>query len=463
MAVRLGGTANDGEERMLSGGAPVLQQLLEGEARPSSLGHPCRFCAAPVSTVVCDLGMSPLCESFLTVGQLNQVESFYPLRADVCEQCWLVQLERYVTPEEIFTEYAYFSSYSDSWVRHARDYTEMVIERLGLGGDSLVVELASNDGYLLQHFVARRVPVLGIEPALNVATAAEERGVPTMTRFFGEEMASDLAAEGRQADLVIANNVLAQVPDLNSFVAGIKLLLKPGGVVTVEFPHLLRLMEGNQFDTIYHEHFSYFSFSTARRIFARHGITLFDVEELPTHGGSLRIYGRHATAEEPPVGERVERLLAREAAAGLETPAPYRAFGEQVIETKRKLLAFLIRAKREGASIAGYGAPGKGNTLLNFCGIRTDFLDYTVDRNPYKHGRFTPGTHIPIYPPSRLAETRPDYILILPWNLKDEIMAQLTDALDWEARFVVPIPEVTVYGPAPTSGASPARQGGGGR
>jgi SAM-dependent methyltransferase len=408
--------------------------------------------------MVCDLGMSPLCESFLAAEQLNQVEHFYPLRADVCEQCWLVQLERYVAPEEIFTDYAYFSSYSDSWVRHARDYTEVVIDRLGLDGDSLVVELASNDGYLLQHFVARGVPVLGIEPARNVAAAALERGVPTMTRFFGEELAAELAAEGRRADLVVANNVLAQVPDLNSFVAGIELLLKPGGVVTVEFPHLLRLMEGNQFDTIYHEHFSYFSFSTAQRVFARHGLTLFDVEELPTHGGSLRIYGRRAAEAEPPAGERVERLVTRERAVGMETPAFYRSFGEQVMETKRKLLEFLIRAKREGASIAGYGAPGKGNTLLNYCGIRTDFLDYTVDRNPYKHGRFTPGTHIPIYPPSRLAETRPDYILILPWNLKDEIMAQLTDALEWGARFVVPIPEVAVYEPAAASGHSRSRE-----
>jgi SAM-dependent methyltransferase len=438
----------------------LQQQLPERPVVAPWLGYPCRFCGAPVSRVVCDLGMSPLCESFLTVEQLNQAEHFYPLRADVCERCWLVQLERYVAPEEIFTEYAYFSSYSDSWVRHARDYTEMIVKRLGLGSGSLVVELASNDGYLLQHFVARGVPVLGIEPALNVAAAAEERGVTTMTRFFGEELAAELAAQGRQADLIIANNVLAQVPDLNSFVAGIRLLLKPGGVVTVEFPHLLRLMEGNQFDTIYHEHFSYFSFSTARRIFASHGLTLFDVEELPTHGGSLRIYGRHAGAADPPVGERVARLAARELAAGLETPAPYLAFGKQVMRTKRKLLEFLIGAKRAGASIAGYGAPGKGNTLLNYCGIRTDFLDYTVDRNPYKHGRFTPGTHIPIYPPSRLAQTRPDYILILPWNLKDEIMAQLSDTIDWDARFVVPIPEVTVHQPAAATGGSPARQGG---
>jgi SAM-dependent methyltransferase len=390
--------------------------------------------------------MSPLCESFLTAEQLNQMEPFYPLRAGVCEQCWLVQLERYVTPESIFTEYAYFSSYSDSWVRHARDYVDLATERLGLGPDSLVVELASNDGYLLQHFVARGVPVLGIEPAHNVAQAAEGRGVPTLTRFFGEELADELADDGRQADLVVANNVLAQVPDLNGFVAGIARLLKPGGVVTVEFPHLVRLMEGNQFDTIYHEHFSYFSFGTARRIFARHGLVLFDVEELPNHGGSLRIWGRHADAADGAVSERVAELAARELAAGLETLEPYAGFGERVAQTKRNLLEFLIAAKGDGATIAGYGAPGKGNTLLNYCGIRTDFLDYTVDRNPYKHGRFTPGTHIPIHPPSKLAETRPDYILILPWNLKDEIIAQLTRDLDWDARFVVPIPEVAVHG-----------------
>jgi hypothetical protein len=388
-------------------------------------GYPCRFCAAPVTRVVCDLGMSPLCESFLTAGERNQMEPFYPLRADVCERCWLVQLESYVAPEAIFTEYAYFSSYSDSWVRHAERYAKVAADRLGLGPGSLVVELASNDGYLLQHFVAMGVPVLGIEPAVNVAAAAEERGVPTLTRFFGVE--------------------LAQVPDLNDFVAGIKLLLAPGGVVTVEFPHLARLMDGNQFDTIYHEHFSYFSFGTAQRIFARHGITLFDVEELASHGGSLRIWGRHDGAEGP-VDERVGALLERELATGLQTPEAYAGFGERVAETKRQLLDFLIAAKREGASIAGYGAPGKGNTLLNYCGIRTDFLDYTVDRNPYKHGRFTPGTHIPIFPPSKLAETRPDYILILPWNLKDEIVAQLTADLGWDARFVVPIPEVTVLG-----------------
>jgi SAM-dependent methyltransferase len=412
-----------------------------------SVHYPCRFCAAPVTTVVCDLGMSPLCESFLAADQRNQMEPFYPLRADVCRRCWLVQLESYVAPESIFTEYAYFSSYSDSWVDHARRYTEAIIDRFGLGAGSMVVELASNDGYLLQHFVERGVPVLGVEPAVNVAEAAEARGVPTLTRFFGRELAGELAADRGQADLVVANNVLAQVPDLNDFVAGIARLLAPGGVVTVEFPHLVRLLEGNQFDTIYHEHFSYFSFGTARRIFGRHGIELFDVEELATHGGSLRIYGRHRDGPGPAPSARVDGLAAREAAAGMETLAPYLGFGARVERTKRRLLEFLVRAKDEGASIAGYGAPGKGNTLLNYCGIRTDFLDYTVDRNPYKHGRFTPGTHIPIHPPERLAETRPDYILILPWNLKDEIIAQLDYTRAWGASFVVPIPEVTVQGP----------------
>jgi SAM-dependent methyltransferase len=413
-----------------------------------SVHYPCRFCAAPVTTVVCDLGMSPLCESFLAADQRNQMEPFYPLRADVCQRCWLVQLESYVAPESIFTEYAYFSSYSDSWVDHARRYTEAMIDRFGLGAGSMVVELASNDGYLLQHFVGRGVPVLGVEPAVNVAEAAEARGVPTLTRFFGRELAGELAADRGQADLVVANNVLAQVPDLNDFVAGIARLLAPGGVATVEFPHLVRLLEGNQFDTIYHEHFSYFSFGTARRIFGRHGIELFDVEELATHGGSLRIYGRHRDTAGPAPSARVDELAAREAAAGMETLAPYLGFRARVERTKRRLLEFLVQAKDEGASIAGYGAPGKGNTLLNYCGIGTDFLDYTVDRNPYKHGRFTPGTHIPIHPPERLAETRPDYILILPWNLRDEIIAQLDYTRAWGASFVVPIPEVTVQRPS---------------
>jgi SAM-dependent methyltransferase len=405
----------------------------------------CLFCAAPLRHTFVDLGMSPLCESFLTLERLNEMEPFYPLHAWVCERCFLVQVEEYVRPEGIFTEYAYFSSYSDSWLAHARAYVEMITARLGLGADSRVVELGSNDGYLLQFFVARGIPVLGVDPAKNVAEKAIARGVPTITKLFGRQTASELVAGGTRADLICGANVLAQVPDVNDFVAGIALLLKPGGVVTIEFPHLMRLMAENQFDTIYHEHFSYFSFLTAERIFAAHGLTLFDVEELPTHGGSLRIYARHAGETSAPVTERAQRLRAREVTAGLDRLETYAAFTEQVHETKRRLLEFLIGARRQGKRIAGYGAPGKGNTLLNYCGIRTDFVEYTVDRNPYKHGRFLPGTHIPIYPPERIGETRPDYVLILPWNLKDEIMEQLAYIRSWGGQFVVPIPDVKVY------------------
>jgi SAM-dependent methyltransferase len=405
----------------------------------------CLFCTTPLRHTVVDLGMSPLCESFLTAEQLNQMEPFYPLHVWVCERCFLVQVEEYVRPEGIFTEYAYFSSYSDSWLAHAKAYVEMITARLGLNAGSRVVELGSNDGYLLQFFVARGIPVLGVDPARNVAQAAIARGVPTVTKLFGRETARELVREGAPADLICGANVLAQVPDVNDFVGGIALLLKPGGVVTVEFPHLMRLMAENQFDTIYHEHFSYFSFLTAERIFAAHGLTLFDVEELPTHGGSLRIYARHAEDTARPVTERAVKLRDRERAAGLDRLETYASFTEQVHETKRGLLEFLIGARRRGKRVAGYGAPGKGNTLLNYCGIRTDFLEYTVDRNPYKHGRFLPGTHIPIYPPERIRETRPDYVLILPWNLKDEIMEQLAFIRSWGGQFVVPIPDVKVY------------------
>ncbi len=405
----------------------------------------CLFCAAPLRHTFVDLGMSPLCESFLTAEQVNQMEPFYPLHVWVCERCFLVQVEQYVRPETIFTEYAYFSSYSDSWLAHARAYVEMISERLALGAGSRVIELGSNDGYLLQFFVAKGIPVLGVDPAKNVAERAIARGVPTITKLFGRETARELLDGGTQADLVCGANVLAQVPDVNDFVAGITLLLKPGGVVTIEFPHLMRLMAGNQFDTIYHEHCSYFSFLTAERIFAAHGLTLFDVEELPTHGGSLRIYARHAVDATRPVSERAAKLRERELAAGLDRLETYASFTEQVHETKRRLLEFLIAARRKGERLAGYGAAGKGNTLLNYCGIRTDFLEYTVDRNPYKHGRFLPGTHIPIFPPERIQETRPDYVLILPWNLKDEIMEQLAGIRAWGGQFVVPIPDVKVY------------------
>jgi SAM-dependent methyltransferase len=373
------------------------------------------------------------------------MEPFFPLHVYVCENCFLVQLEEFVSPEEIFTEYAYFSSYADTWLQHAKAYTNSMVERFNLDKRSHVVEVASNDGYLLQYFVEKGIPALGIEPARNVAKVAIEKGVPTLMEFFGQDCARRLVVEGKLADLIAGNNVLAQVPDVNDFVAGLKILLKPQGVITIEFPHLMCLVAENQFDTIYHEHFSYFSFITAKKIFAAHGLTLFDVEELSTHGGSLRIYARHAEDSSKPVSERALELEQREQQAGLTRMTYYSAFDEQVKETKRKLLEFLIKAKRESKQIAGYGAPGKGNTLLNYCGIRSDFLDYTVDRNPYKQGKFLPGTHIPIYPPDRIRETKPDYVLILPWNFKDEIMRQMAFIRGWGGQFVVPIPEVRIY------------------
>jgi C-methyltransferase C-terminal domain/Putative zinc binding domain/Methyltransferase domain len=405
----------------------------------------CRFCHAPLQQTFVDLGMSPLCESYVSAEQLNQMEPFYPLHVRVCGHCFLVQLEEYVSPERIFTDYAYFSSYSETWLEHAKNYAEQMAGRFRLNASSLVVEIASNDGYLLQYFVSKQIPVLGIEPAANVAAEGVQKGVPTLVKFFGRNTARELLAQGTQADLLLGNNVLAQVPDLNDFVAGMKILLASRGVVTVEFPHLMRLMEENQFDTIYHEHFSYFSFLTAEKIFAAHGLTFFDVEELSTHGGSLRIYARHAEDSSKPVSARIEELRTREETAGFTCLDRYQSFTEQVNETKRALLEFLIQAKRAGKQIVGYGAPGKGNTLLNFCGIRSDFLDYTVDRSPHKQGKFLPGTHIPIHSVDRIRETRPDYVLILPWNLKDEIMKQSAYIREWGGQFVVPIPEVKLY------------------
>jgi hypothetical protein len=404
----------------------------------------CRFCGAPLTHTFVDLGMSPLCESYLRADQLNAMEPFYPLHVWVCECCYLVQLEEYVSPAEIFTEYAYFSSYADTWLEHARTYVEQMRVRFGLHAGSHVVEVASNDGYLLQYFVQAGIPALGVEPAVNVAEAAIAKGVPTRVEFFGVDCARRMIAEGLAADLIAGNNVLAQVPDLNDFVGGLKVLLKPTGVITVEFPHLMRLMAGNQFDTIYHEHFSYFSFVTAEKIFAAHGLTVFDVEELSTHGGSLRIYARHAENTAQAVTPRVAELRSRELAGGFTTMAAYASFHEQVKATKRSLLAFLIEARAGGKRVAGYGAPGKGNTLLNYCGIRTDLLDFTVDRNPYKQGMFLPGTHIPIHHPDAIADAQPDYVLILPWNFKDEIMQQLAYIRHWGGQFVLPIPHIEV-------------------
>ena len=415
------------------------------DPRPTETALPsCRFCAAPLRRTFVDLGMSPLCESYVPAERVNAMEPFYPLHAKICERCLLVQLEEFVAADEIFSEYAYFSSYSDSWVAHARAYVEMAVERFGLGPDSLVVEVASNDGYLLQHVVERGIPALGIEPAANVAVAAREKGIETVVEFFGRDLAAHLVAEGRRADLLAANNVMAHVPDLNDFVGGMEPLLAPQGVVTIEVPHLLRLVEDNQFDTIYHEHFSYFSLLTARKVLSAHGLEVFDVDELKSHGGSLRLYAQRRSSGRRPVGEKVEALLERERSLGFDTLERHRGFSARVEETKWRLLEFLIQCRREGKRVAGYGAPGKGNTLLNYCGIRRDLLDFTVDRNPYKQGQYLPGTHIPIRHPEALEQARPDYILILPWNLKEEIVAQLSYAREWGAGCVVPIPEVEV-------------------
>lgn len=405
----------------------------------------CRACGAPLKLTFVDLGMSPLSNSYLKPEQLELAERFYPLHARVCERCLLVQLGEFEPPEHIFSgDYAYFSSYSDLWLKHASDYVEQMVSRFGFGKRHLAVEIASNDGYLLQHFVKKGVPVLGIEPAANCARAAEEKGVTTLVKFFGTQTATQLAAQGRKADLLLGNNVLAHVPDLNDFVRGMQVLLASGGVITMEFPHLLNLIEQNQFDTIYHEHFSYFSFLVVEQVFARHGLVLFDVEELPTHGGSLRIFARHAADSAKAVEARVGALKEKEKRAGLDRIDAYRTYGERVQRSKRRLLEFMVRAKEEGKRIVGYGAPAKGNTLLNYCGLRTDFIEFTVDRSPHKQGCFLPGTHIPILHPDRIREARPDYLLILPWNLKDEVMAQTAYIREWGGRFVVPIPEVAV-------------------
>ncbi len=407
----------------------------------------CRFCHKELSDTFVNLGGSPIANDNLTPDQLNRAEKFYPLHAFVCGHCLLVQLEEVESPDHIFGDgdYAYFSSFSESWLKHAKAYTDLMVERFELNQNSQVVEIASNDGYLLQYFVQKGIPVLGVEPAGNCAKAAIEKGVPSIVKFFGVQTAKELVEDGTQADLLLGNNVLAHVPDLNDFVGGMKIALKPSGVITMEFPHLLQLMQQNQFDTIYHEHFSYFSFLTVEKVFAAHGITLFDVQEIPTHGGSLRIYGRHTENTSLALSDRVTQLKEKEIAAGLDQIPTYLTFGEQVKETKRKLLTFLIEAKRQGKTIVGYGAPAKGNTLLNYCGVGTDFIDYTVDRSPHKQGLFLPGTHIPILAPEQIQATKPDYVLILPWNLREEIMTQMAYIREWGGQFVVPIPEVKVF------------------
>ncbi|MDX8392431.1 MAG: class I SAM-dependent methyltransferase [Mariprofundaceae bacterium] len=409
------------------------------------MGLNCRFCGVGLTQSFCDLGMSPLSNANIHPEQMNQMERFYPLHAFVCHACWLVQLDSFEAPDYIFDEhYTYFSSYSDSWLAHAKAYVGKMHERWHLDASSHVVEIASNDGYLLQYFVERGIPVLGVEPTANTAAVARRKNVPTLEKFFGVETAKALAAQGKHADLLLGNNVLAHVPDLNDFVAGMKILLRPDGVITMEFPHLLQLIRNNQFDTIYHEHFSYLSLLTVEKVFAAHGLTLFDVEELPTHGGSLRIYARHEQDDAKTVSATVATLRGKEERAGLNAVQVYGDFAEQVRETKRGLLDFLIEAKRNGKSIVGYGAPAKANTLLNYCAVRGDFIDYTVDRSPHKQGTFLPGTHIPVYHPDQIAETKPDYIIILPWNLKEELIAQLAYAREWGAKFVLLIPKVEV-------------------
>ena len=405
----------------------------------------CRLCGASLREVFADLGMSPLANSYRKPEQLQTMEPFYPLRAYVCHQCFLVQLEQFETPESIFTEYAYFSSFSTSWLEHARCYAGLVRERFGLGSASQVVEIASNDGYLLQYFKERGVAVLGVEPARTVAEAAIQKGIPTRNAFFNKDTATKLVNEGLSADLIVANNVLAHVPDLHHFIAGFAILLKPQGLITLEFPHLLELMRHVEFDTIYHEHFSYLSLLAVERLLAAHNLAVFDVERLPTHGGSLRLYVKHAADGTKPTGETVARLRKDEAEAHLDCLETYRAFSNAVKRVKLDLLEFLIGCARTLKSVAGYGAPAKGNTLLNYCGIGPELLPYTVDRNPHKQGLYLPGTQIPVEHPDRIAERRPDFLLILPWNLKQEIAEQMACIRGWGGRFVTPIPSVDIF------------------
>jgi SAM-dependent methyltransferase len=406
----------------------------------------CRGCGAGLPAPFLDLGATPLANSYLKAEDLSGPEPFYPLQVHVCERCFLVQLPVVQGPAAIFADYAYFSSYSTSWLQHAAEYASRMVDRLALDSRSLVVEVASNDGYLLQYFRDRRLAVLGVEPARNVAAAAIAVGIPTVMDFFGARLARELAATGRQADLLVANNVLAHVPELEDFVDGLRIALKPRGLLTVEVPHLLRLMAERQFDTIYHEHLSYFSLAVVSRIFLRHGLSVVDVDQLATHGGSLRIYARHRDDPTQPATARIAAVIAAEEEAGMMTRERYQAFAEQARETKRALLDFLIATKRRRQSIVGYGAPAKGNTLLNYCGVGTDFIDYTVDRSPHKQGLYLPGSRIPIHAPHRITETKPDYVLILPWNLKDEIVEQMAVVRKWRGRFVIPIPQAEVVG-----------------
>jgi SAM-dependent methyltransferase len=407
--------------------------------------HSCRFCNTPLNQIFLDLGMSPLANSFLDTKMLNQKEPFYPLQTFVCDNCFLVQLEEFQSPENIFSDYAYFSSYSESWLKHAENYVNMIMSRFRLDSNSFVVEIASNDGYLLQYFKKRNIPILGIEPAANIAKVAEEKGIPTLVKFFGVKTASDLVHAGKRSDLILGNNVLAHVPDLNDFIDGIKILLKENGIITMEFPHLLQLMQQNQFDTIYHEHFSYFSLLAVKKIFNQHGLEVFDVEKISTHGGSLRVYAKHSDDIVHMITENVDKLLLEEKEFGLDKISTYKAFQRKIDSVKQDISNFFLDAKKNGKKIVCYGAPAKGNTLLNYCGIGLDVIEFTVDRSPYKQGMHLPGTHIPITSPEKIRDARPDYLVILPWNLKDEIMTQMSYIREWGGKFVVLIPEVQIY------------------
>ena len=404
----------------------------------------CRFCGKKLTNLFVSLGLSPLSNSYLSKQQLNKREPFYEIDLYVCGFCFLVQLEEFESPEHIFSNYAYFSSYSDTWLKHVKAYVEKMVEIFKINRDSFVVEIASNDGYLLQYFMEKRVPVLGIEPAKNVAEVALKKGVPTEIAFFGVETAKRLSTGGRLPDLLLGNNVLAHVPDLNDFVKGLKIMLKPEGVITMEFPHLIKLVEDMLFDTIYHEHFSYFSFLTVEKVFASHGLTIFDVEKIPTHGGSLRIYAKHADDVSKRISDNIFKLRAQEKAGGFDTLVPYLGFGKKVMAKRDEILDFLISAKKANRKVVGYGAPAKGNTLLNYCGIKSDLISYTVDRSPYKQGKYLPGSRIPIEPPEKIKITKPDFVFILPWNLKEEIMEQMSFICEWGGKFVVPIPKLEV-------------------
>lgn len=405
----------------------------------------CRFCDAPIEQTFIDLGTSPIANSYVKPENFMKMEPFFALHAFVCGECFLVQLPNMESREHIFNEeYAYFSSYSASVLSHSKAYVEMMIDRFGFDGNSQVIEVASNDGYLLQYFRDRGVKVLGIEPSGSVAEAAEKAGIPSRVRFFGVETAKALKAEGFTADLMLGNNVMAHVPDLNDFIGGFPILVGPRGIVTIEFPHLLRTIEDLYYDQVYHEHYSYLSFIAVEKIFAAHGMTLFDVEEIAPQGGSLRIFACHTGDETHPVTERVAAMREREIAAGLASPEGYRSFAERVQETKRDLLRFLMEAKEAGKTVVGYGAPAKATTLLNYCGVKADMVDYTVDISPYKHGNLLPGTRIPIHPPSMILETKPDYVLIFAWNIKDEIMRNMAGVREWGGKFVVPLPRVEV-------------------